>query len=407
VFRYTRPVMVWTSTSNTSIFPSFVNELGKNQTKGSWIEDYHDICQAQHLIPCPFVKVESLNFSDYCSCKVMNCILDTGTWRSILVACSTVGNKILEISLHNVEISSAHLDDLLQLFLHNMKSNLELLSCLKFDYLSLSNTNQQLFYSSLKSLLSSSNGLKYLSLVGNQITDEIFQELLTPIRNHCTLEGINLNHNLLTDQAMISFLNILPYAIRLNSFSFKSNSLTGHSLHSLLSLFHGSPYSNEQDAEVKMLNKLIQERNKVIKDLNKKAKKESKDSHSAVSGGELHEIEPLTNRIVKQQDTTSLIFNHSLRFIDLSWNLSISPEHLLAFQTDASSALSSGPMPLVASTPGSLSPRKEGGGASSPAPPHLERSVLTICLRGLGGEAIHNTAGGEDDVYSGRLKILM
>jgi hypothetical protein len=400
--------MVWTATSNSSIFPSFVNELGKNQTKGSWFDDYHDICQAQHLIPCPFIKIESIpNFSGYSSCKVMNCILDTGTWRAILVACSMVGNTILEIFLHNVEISSAHVDDLVQLF-QNVKSNQELLSCLKFDYLSIPNYNQQLFYHSLSTLLASSNGLKYLSLAGNQIRDEIFQELLIPIRNHCTLEGINLNHNLLTDQGLLSFLNILPYAIRLNSFSFKSNSLTGHSLHSLLTLFHGSPHSNEQDSEVKMLNKLIQERNKVIKEFNKKAKKEAKDSHTASSGGELSEIELITNRIVKQQDASSLIFNHSVRFIDLSWNCGITPDDLASFQANASSALS--PMSAASSALGSMSPRKEGGGATSPAHPHHEsRSVLTICLRGLGGEEIHNSSlvEGDEDLYSGRLKILM
>lgn len=392
--------MVWTPTSNTSIFPSFVNELGKQPTKGSWMEDYHAICQAQHLTPCPFIKIEYLtNFPDYISCKVMNCILDTATWRAILVACSMIGNTTLEIYLHNVEISSSHLDDLLQLFLLNMKTNQELFSCLKLDHLSITDGNLQSFYHSFGTLLASSNGLKYLSLIGNQITDEIFQNLLIPIRNHCTLEGINLNHNLLTDQGFLSFLNILPYAIRLNSFSVKFNDLSGHSLHSLLTLFHGAQYSNEQDSEVKMLNKLVQERNKVIKDLNKKAKKESKDSRGATGGGELSEIELITNRIVKQSDASSLIFNPSLRYIDLSRNRGITSDDLISFQANAAAALSP-----ASPTQASMSPRKEGGGSPAPHAHQEGTSVLTVCLRGLGGEM---TAAGDHDPFSGRLKLLM
>ena len=90
---------MWTTESNTSIYPQFMNEIGKIPTKGSFQNDYLDICRLQRLIPCPFIINELVDES-ISLCKVMNCIIDSGSWRAMLVACSTIGNSIIEIYLH-------------------------------------------------------------------------------------------------------------------------------------------------------------------------------------------------------------------------------------------------------------------------------------------------------------------
>lgn len=378
-----------------------MNEIGKYPTKGTWYDDYYEICQQQHLIPCPFIKIEEINEESSSSpsiiCKVINCCLDTGTWRAILVACSCIGTKVIELYLHNVRITSYHLDDLLQL----LKIN-ETIQCLKLDYLDIQGDNS-LYFLSLKNLLASntSSNLKYISLIGMGITDQHLLELILPLRNHCTLEGINFNQNLITDQGFISFLNMIPYAIRLNSFSFKSNNLTGQSLHYLINLFEGFHYLPENDQEMKIINKIIQERNKIIKEINKRIKKESKD------GIELNELEPITNRIVKSHDH-SFIFNNSLRFIDLSWNHAITMSDILSFQSNVSSAINKTNSTTAAS------PRKEGSHQSTHHEHHT--SVLTLCLRGIDhvnhANEHHTHTGASplvstEDIYSGRLKIIM
>jgi hypothetical protein len=404
---------MWNCDTNSSAtYPQFHNEIGKYPTKGSWKQDYEHYCQQQHLIPCPFIKIEQILTSETKTltiCKVMNCLIDIGSWRAMLVACSTIGNTIIEIYIHNVRLTSQHLQDLGILF-KSLSSTTESIQCLKLNYIEVIDEDPEVFFSStLKQFLSlNSIGLKYLSLVGNQIHDQILTELLIPLRNHSTLLGINLNQNQITDQGFISLLGMLPYALQLNAISCKANHLTGHSLTQLLQLFHGYTVTTDGENEIKALNKLVQERNKSIKDMNKRIKKELKDAAGGGGGGtslnELNELEPVSNRVVKTQES-SLIFNHSLRFLDLSWNETITAEDLLSFQDHAMIALSSSLS--HPSSPRSTSPTKDVGKQSS----HLEKeiAVLTLCLRGLGGEEMtemHRDALNQE-TFSGRLKVVM
>jgi hypothetical protein len=398
---------MWTSEINSSsTFPQFLPELGKYPTKGSWKQDYEDCCQQQHLIPCPFFKIEQIPSTNESRaltvCKLMNCLIDIGSWRAMLVACSAIGSTIIEIYLHNVRLSSQHLQDLGSLF----KSSSEAIQCLKLNYIEIVDEDRTIFFSSsLKQFLSvSSVGLKYLSLVGNQLNDQILTELLIPLRNHSTLMGINLNHNEITDHGCMALLDMLPYAIQLNAISFKANLLSGRSLTHLLQIFSGFSLTAEGENEIKALNKLIQERNKTIKEMNKRLKKDSKESSTGGSSGltSLSEIEPISNRVVKSHES-SLIFNHSLRFVDLSWNVAISAEELLTFHDSAVIALSSS-LSDLSSSPRSLSPTKE-----SKQQPVRETTVLTLCLRGLGGEEMTEMQRDAltQETFSGRLKVVM
>ena len=382
---------MWSFESNTNIYPQFINELGKNPTKGSWKNDYLECCRIQRLLPCPFIHLEEVEESIY-SCKVMNCILDTGSWRAMLVACSTIGNTIVEIYLHHVRVNSHFIDDLCQLF----KGNETTIQCLKLEYLEITG-DLNLFINSLKSLLSNSNGLRYLSLIGLGITDQHLSELLLPIRNHCTLEGINLYNNVITDIGFQLIISMLPFTLRLNSLSLKQNNLTGQSLQALLQLYIGSNINNnhEIENEMKGITKIINDRNKAIKDYNRKLKKENSMNNNKLLY-ELNELEGLNNRIVKTNEGNNLIYNYNLRMIDLSRNERITNEELLSFQSNLLTILSSGQC-HINETPGSI--EKEGNDS-------LERglTILTLCLRGLGTSDVRNTLQNEN--YNGMIKII-
>lgn len=389
---------MWTSESNTSIYPQFISELGKLQSKGSFHNDYLECCRLQRLIPCPFITIEEVEESVYI-CKLMNCIIDSGSWRAMLVACSTIGNSIIEIYLHNVRVTSHFIDDLSQLF----KSNETTIQCLKLEYLDISG-DVNLFVTSLKNLISNSTGLRYLSLSGLGLTDQHLSELLLPIRNHFTLEGLNLYYNQITDIGFQLIVNILPFAIHLNSISLKHNRLTGQSLQTLLQLYFGYNINgnHEIENEIKAITKLINDRNKSIKDYNRKLKKDTSNNKLLY---ELSDLEQLNNRIIKTSDGQNLVYNYSLRLIDLSRNENITNEDLLSFQSNLLNILHSGQCHILnrPHSPSQHHEKESKDGHEDSRDDHGVK-VLTLCLRGLGTNEIHERIQNEN--YNGLINIV-
>jgi hypothetical protein len=339
---------MWTFESNSAItYGTFANDLGKTPSKGSWYTDYLECCQKQRLVPCPFFKVEELA-SGVHSCKVMNGIIDIGTWRSFLVASSTLAGTIAEICLSNVSLSCQHLDDLATL----LKTNESIIS-VKLDYLDIS-AESVAFAHSVKNILSLSSGVQYISMRGNGLTDEFLGIILPALKMNCTIQGINFANNQIGPNGFASLIHALPFALSLNSISLRYNQIDDSCLASALSvLIGGLAMTSEAEAEIKVLVKAVNDRNKHVKDQNKKRKKEGLP--------ELAETDPPTSRVINIKGSPPLLLNKQINLIDLSWNPGYSDDGLLQFAETI--------MPLCAA---------QGAGREIP---------LQLCLKGASDRA--------------------
>lgn len=324
---------MWTSETNSSKdYSNFAGEIGKIASIGSFQSDYSACCAKQTLVECTFIKTQELGEA-YHSVKVLNCIVDVATWRSMLMACSTTGNTVRELCFSNIQITPQHLEDLSVL----LKSS-ESIESVKLDYMTVVG-NRESFYSALKSLIANSVSLQYLSLKGNNLDDSFITETKVELRNHTSLICLNLAENALTDVGVTELFDILPLAICLNCISMQNNYFSGASVVSgLEKLLCGVPSSAEIDTELKAIGKIVGDRNKAIKDANKKRKKDGLP--------ELAELVSPASRIVKGD--TTLLINRSIHTIDISRNRGFGIDDIRVM-VDVSGRLMTAP-PLDAST---------------------------------------------------------
>ena len=295
---------VWTNQSNGSKdYANFAADIGKAATTGSFQGDYSESCSKNGLVVCPFIKIEELGPSMH-SCKLLNCDIDIATWRSMLVACSATGSTVTELCFSNIQVSPQHIADL-AIFV-----KAKAIECLKLDYLTVLG-DAEAMYVSLKSVIANATSLQYLSLKGNNLDDRFLHETVTELRNHPCLVCLNLTENSITDEGMTTLFQMLPLAIGLNCISVKNNYITGASIvPGLEGLICGIVVTPEIETELKAIGKIVGDRNKAIRDLNKKRKKEELP--------ELPELTPPGNRVVKGEST--LLFNRTIHTIDVSRN---------------------------------------------------------------------------------------
>eukprot|EP00602_Paraphysomonas_sp_CaronLab_P007239 CAMPEP_0185035270 /NCGR_PEP_ID=MMETSP1103-20130426/26342_1 /TAXON_ID=36769 /ORGANISM="Paraphysomonas bandaiensis, Strain Caron Lab Isolate" /LENGTH=292 /DNA_ID=CAMNT_0027572275 /DNA_START=283 /DNA_END=1161 /DNA_ORIENTATION=+ len=237
--------------------------------------------------------------------------MDIANWRAMMVTCAAPASAILEICLVNVTVTSQHLDDLGML----LKAS-DGIESLKLEYLEFSG-DQDTFISSLKALIASSPGLRYLSLKGNSLSDKFISECRIELRNHASLEALNISDNVVSDEGITQLFEILPLAISLSTLSVKNNVVSINSILSGLdSLLSGTPVTPELEGELKGIVKLVNDRNKAIKDANKKRKKDGLEEFPDV-------VSPMA-KIVKAD--TAVLYNRSLVYLDFSSSSGISDD---------------------------------------------------------------------------------
>jgi hypothetical protein len=294
---------MWTSEVNAAKdYASFGAEIGKVASVGTFRGDYTACCTKQELVECTLIKSEEIGEAAH-SVKLLNCIVDIATWRAMLVACSTTGNTVKELCFSNVKITPQHIEDLSALL--KFSDGIE---CVKLDYLTVVGDRDS-FNVALKSLIANSPSLQYLSLKGNNLDDSFISATKVELRNHTSLTCLNLTENIIADAGVTELFDMLPLAICLNCIALKNNHFSGFTVvRGLENLLCGVPTSPEIDAELKAIGKIIGDKNKAIKDANKKRKKEGLP--------ELSEVASPANRIV---DKTTLL-NRSIHTIDISRN---------------------------------------------------------------------------------------
>lgn len=319
----------WTSSCNDEIAGgiNFGAELAKEiATKGSFDEDYLAISQSLKLIsPCPFIKsiaspldAEQASSSsspraiEKSSVRVSNAIVDLSSWRVMLLAMSTTGTKIKELTCHGVKLSGQHLTDLI-LTVEKMNS----LTALNLEYLVIDDEEEKknALLSAIQQVLSGNVCIENISLKGSKLGDKFILDSLTQLQGNLYLQTLNLADNQITDAAAVDLLSSLRMNPALKEISLAKNMLgsggPGIFAAALAAIITGSgnPAGADEDNISKALVKAVADKNKSIKDINKKKKLNPPIP-------ELANPEP---RIFKV-DGVNVLINKTLTLFDLSHN---------------------------------------------------------------------------------------
>jgi hypothetical protein len=103
--------------------------------------------------------------------------------------------------------------------------------------------------------------------------NEIITGAVSALSNNYKLRSLNLSDNLLTDDTVIELFKAIKLKTNINEVCFSNNQLFGAFLPLLTQFFTGVEVLPEDEATVKSNAKLLTEKNKAIKDMNKKRKK--------------------------------------------------------------------------------------------------------------------------------------
>jgi len=227
---------------------------------------------------------------------------------------------VIEISVHGCHLRAQHIEDLATA-LRRMGS----CQALKLQYLDLRLTEETTapMQKALSELLGdSSSGLQYASLRGNAFSDSFMAAIIPALGPNVKLTTLNLAENALTDESGA----LLVAALRLNSslrwVSLASNRMTGGFLASMTSFLIGAELLPEDDAALKANAKVLDAKNKALKDVNKKRKK--------AGAAELKDLAAGPDCTIKREKTLFLV-NRSLACLDLSKNTGLSAQLVAAF----------------------------------------------------------------------------
>jgi hypothetical protein len=292
---------MWSSDANAdTCIAEFPAEVQKDiASLGSGRGDFEKFCSAFKIIPCPHISFTET------SMKIMNCVVDLSNWRAALLAVSTVNSRIREIVVHGCALSKSHVTDI--------SAALEkagTIITLKLDYIT-EISGETLPSNFFSPLLMGISFMEYLSLKGNNLTDAFVLDNSKAISENMTIKALSLSNNLISDIGLTELLRILPYSISIKYLSMSQNQIQGNSLEDLAILLTGRGITTEDDTTLKAIAKNVVDRNKALKDLNKKRKK------SGLS--EFVDLTAPTDRVVKV-GTGSLLVNRSMSSIDLSRN---------------------------------------------------------------------------------------
>ena len=313
---------IWSSAVNSDNLVA-PGELAKEtQTKGTFQDDYNTFCSQFNVVACS-MHIKSTNYENDSEstlnvCRISNCCIDLSNWRCALLACSTIGSKINEIHIHNAKITANHLEDLIVVI-----EKMGILSKLRIEYLTLESAlgnetdvdpAEIEMKESLKNLLSGNVAMiENISLKGNKFGDNYISSCLPAIQSNLVLKSLNLSDNHLTNDVCVYIFKMLRLNVALSELILSKNKIDeDFSFNDLSTLSLGSPATGDDDAWFKGLTKAIGDRNKNIKEFNKKRKKSGQ--------ADINELPNFENRIFKVDKDSNILINKVVSFIDLSYN---------------------------------------------------------------------------------------
>lgn len=310
---------IWSSDVNNSSSFDFRAELNKEMQASDVMQDYITYAKKMSIVPCPMFTTYRREESSVSRIILNNCRIDLASWRAMLLALNSTGSTITELCTCNVQLSYQHMLDLSVLLERGGP-----LTTLKLDYLAVEGSGEQVA-AAYKSLLALSSGtVSYISFKSNALDDSFIINNRVEIINHLCLTALNLSENHFTDAGSHNLLRMLALTPALRYVSLKRNHLSGQCLVALPSAVEGcttgTALTAEEDLEFKNLIKNITERNKQLKEVNKKRKKDKLP--------ELEEFLVPSARLVKSEGGELLLLNANRISVDLAGN-DISPEYIL------------------------------------------------------------------------------
>ena len=167
---------LWSSSINDYLqLKDFAGELAvDHKTTGTWGGDYEYYTNKLGIHPCPSFSIVALE-DGKTSCKIANRIVDIASWRTMLLACTSIGNTISEIAIHNCRLSPLHVTDLLLAL-----EKLGRLDVLKLDYIDLAAQPplvQSQSLSTIKNTQPQSRGTQRKSSISKSDADNLKRKL--------------------------------------------------------------------------------------------------------------------------------------------------------------------------------------------------------------------------------------
>jgi hypothetical protein len=301
--------MVWTTESNISNnYSKFTEDITKITASDNWTDCFYKCCAKNDIIPYTMFRAVNVG-PQKISCGLHNCAIDLANWRAMLIACASTG--VIEINFSNLKLDIQHLKDL-GIFLQST-SQIEIL---KLDYIE-TDSNLTEFNIALSQVISNCSNVTYLSLRGSAISDDTLNILTESIKNCMTLEYLNLSHNHISDIGFVMLSSIIPSHPSLKSISLRRNNIhleySERLINSISDVMFGKIINNIDETELKALSKLVTEKNKKIKEINKSRKKSNLPEYV--------EIDSPSDWIIKSSTPgVNSIRNQSFLCVDISYN---------------------------------------------------------------------------------------
>eukprot|EP01040_Poterioochromonas_malhamensis_P001350 gene1350-1431_t len=305
---------MWTTEVNDiKILENFVSLIDKDQapTKGDFSKDYNSFCEGNGIIRCPYITsylVDGDNNKE--GIRIANGIIDLPSWRAFLLALVTAGSKIFEVQIHSCSLSPAHLQDLGKaLSKHGLAKSLKI----QYSELFQSSDDPATVVSSIKSIFSEATNLEYISLKNNQLTDDIIKGFAPALTENYRLTTVNLSQNNLSDDAATAVLQAVKFNPNYRIIILSDNAISGSGVfNAVLTQYIGALNTPNEDAAIKANTKSLNDRNKAVKDLNKKRKK--------ANLLEFNEFPAFPEFTKAYEGKTQYFANRMLEYLDLTGN---------------------------------------------------------------------------------------
>lgn len=275
-------------------------------SRGSFEGDFEAYLSNLSIIRCPFIK-SSPSSGDLEQVSAKNARVDKSNWRAMLLACISVGSKVKDILIHGCSLTHQHILDL-----SAASAKFPRPISVTIQYCTFSDLTEltEQYADAFALLFQESIGIDFISLKGNNLSDAHLHKAVANISGNQRLKAIALPNNQLTNEFALSLLNGLKLQHTLQGLSLAGNLLSvAPCLKQVLEYHAGTPVNPADDASIKALTKAIGDKNKGIKDLNKKRKKAGLP--------DVDEI-PALPEFVKTIDGQKLFVNSSLKFVDFS-----------------------------------------------------------------------------------------
>lgn len=309
---------MWSSSSANAdaLLEPFGPLLDKDYpSKGNLKTDFEFFCEQYKVIKCPYLSFITKEDSE--SIRICNIDLDLSNWRALLLACTVMNSKVSEIYVHNSTMTAQHIMDLSAAL-----TRIGTIKSLRMQFIdfNIDGSNEAALAEAIKALFVDNCGLTFISLTHCHLNDTIGLAIASALATNFVVATINLSNNHMSDATLKAIMTAIRYTGNVLHIAMRNNDLEGNIFSTLLAQFLGGESSTSDDSALKANAKALADKNKAIKDNNKKRKK----------AGHVELPELSQPEFTRKQGKTVLFANATLQLLDIAFN-PLDPNHVMAF----------------------------------------------------------------------------